>query len=1146
MAVRAVSLPDPPSPRFPSDPADASRAGDAGLDAVLEPMTRAAAAACQVPIAFVTLAGNADPWPVASTYLERGATASAPIQDDAPAFQARAALTTASGEALGFLCIADRQPRVPTEGQHAMLRHFAAATTVLLEAHRAAALASRRVQAAEQRVATILKDVPAMLHSIDADGVLIAVSDAWLRELDLERDAVIGRRIVEFLTPASQRHALGTGIPGLFATGRTDVVDVQMVRSDGEVIDVQVSAFVERDEAGVAAGSISVSQNITLRRQAEGALREERERMARILEGTDAGTWELNIHTGETLHNARWAEMAGYTLAELGKTTGATWRGLMHPDDLPVAVAHCIEHFEGKSAYYRMECRIRHKSGAWLWILDRGRVSARDADGKALWMHGTRTDITARKHAEEALRASQQFLERVGQVAGIGGWALDCATGRLSWSDATRRLLEIDDDDFKPKLENVLMLARAEARGVLAEAIERSVATCASFDLELPFVTARGRPLWARAVATVESLDGKAIRLVGALQDVTRRKQMECDLAEQRELLQVTLESIGDAVITTDNDSVVQWLNPAAERMTGWQRSEATGRTLADVYVIVDETTRASEVDPVARCLRDARIATTADAITLISRTGVEFGIEDSASPIRGADGQAHGAVLVFHDVSEQRRLNREMSHRATHDPLTGLVNRSEFETRLARTLVHTHDDVGSALLYIDLDQFKIVNDTCGHDAGDRLLRQISAILGHCVRSHDTLARLGGDEFGVILEHCGLVDAERIAQKMCDEMDAFRFVHDGRRFRVGTSIGLVPIDRRFTTTKTLLQAADASCYAAKEGGRNRVHLWFDSDQMLKARQGDTQWVSRIENAIDEDRFELYGQRIEPIDGPSDRLHVEVLLRLRDPQGELILPHAFLPAAERFHLSTRIDRWVVRRVFAYLDRIGHDEAIGLVSVNLSGPSLGDHAFRRDVLAMLESATFDCRKLCFDITETSAITHLDEARTFIESVRALGVHVALDGLARRHRFWRIADLGTGTGVLALAAAKRWPTARVVASDIDPVAVAVARANVRENGVRLGRGRGAIDLVVSAGAENRRLRGPFDLVTANILAAPLIAMASAVTATLAPGGVLVLAGLLTTQARHVAAAYMARGCRLIDRRDDGEWPTLVLQRN
>ena len=886
-----------------------------------------------------------------------------------------------------------RRPSRATRGD------LAAIETRLLEAHREAAIATRRAEVAERRVATILKDMPAMLHSIDADGILLAVSDAWLRELGLTRDAVIGRPVFEFLTPASQRHALDTSIPGLFATGRTDLVDLQMVRSDGAILDVQVSAFLERDAAGQALGSISVSQNITLRRQAESALRDERERMARILEGTDAGTWELNIDTGETLYNARWAEMAGYTLAELGKTTGATWRGLLHPDDLPIAVAHCIEHFEGKAAYYRMECRIRHKSGAWLWILDRGRVSARDADGRALWMHGTRTDITARKHAEEALRASQDFLERVGRVAGIGGWAIDCETGRLSWSDATRRLLEIDDD-FKPKLENVLRFVEPAGRDVLEQAIHRSVASCSGFDLELPFVTARGRAIWARAVGTVESVDGKAIRLVGALQDITRRKEMERDLAENRELLQVTLESIGDAVITTDNDSVVQWLNPAAERMTGWQRSDAVGRALTDVYTIVDETTGASKLDPVARCLWNATIATTADEITLISASGVAYGIEDSASPIRGADGQVHGAVLVFHDVSEQRRLNREMSHRATHDPLTGLVNRSEFETRLSRRLANANDAVGHALLYIDLDQFKVVNDTCGHDSGDRLLRQVSAILGHCVRGHDTLARLGGDEFGVILEHCGLMDAERVAQKMCDEMDAFRFVHDGRRFRVGTSIGLVPVDRRFTTIKALLQAADASCYAAKEGGRNRVHTWFDSDQMLKVRQGDTQWVSRIETAIDEDRFELFGQRIEPIDGPSDRLHLEVLLRLRDPQGELIMPAAFLPAAERFHLATRIDRWVVRRVFEHLDRIGHAEAVGLVSVNLSGQSLGDTAFHRDVLALLESATFDRRKLCFDIAETSAITHLDEARAFIEAVRTLGVHVALD------------DFGAGT--------------------------------------------------------------------------------------------------------------------------------------
>ena len=449
--------------------------------------------------------------------------------------------------------------------------------------------------------------------------------------------------------------------------------------------------------------------------------------------------------------------------------------------------------------------------------------------------------------------------------------------------------------------------------------------------------------------------------------------------------------------MTTDTDSIVQWLNPVAERLTGWTKADAVGRPLHDVFVIVDDDTRAPCENPVARCLDQSRSIDVAGQVTMIARDRSEYGIEDSASPIRDAAGNVLGAVLVFRDVSEQRRLNQEMTHRATHDHLTGLLNRSEFESRLSRLI----DEIGmepspNALLYIDLDQFKLVNDACGHAAGDELLRQVTRILRTSVRAHDTLVRLGGDEFGVLLEHCEMQHAERVAQKICDQMDAFRFVHDdGRRFRVGASIGLVPVDERWSNSKTLMQAADAACFAAKDGGRNRVHAWAEADQTATSRHGDMQWVSRMELALDENRFELFGQRIDPIDGREAGLHFEVLLRLREANGTLVMPGAFLPAAERFHMANRLDRWVVRKAFEWLryttvERID----VGMMSINLSGQSLGDRAFHRDIVDMLRSARFDVRRVCFEVTETAAITHLADARTFIEEVRSFGVKVALD--------------------------------------------------------------------------------------------------------------------------------------------------------
>jgi diguanylate cyclase (GGDEF)-like protein len=438
-------------------------------------------------------------------------------------------------------------------------------------------------------------------------------------------------------------------------------------------------------------------------------------------------------------------------------------------------------------------------------------------------------------------------------------------------------------------------------------------------------------------------------------------------------------------------------MNPVAERLTGCSYASGYNRQLEDVFRVVDEETRAASIDPVGTCLSRQEVVNAPKNCVLISRSGAEFGVEASAAPIRDAQASILGAVLVFHDVSEQRRLNREMRYRASHDELTNLVNRGEFESRLKRSLAKAHDgDDEYSLLYIDLDEFKLVNDACGHVVGDEFLRQVTSLLKSCVRVHDTLARLGGDEFGVILEHCPVSQAQHVAQKICDQMEDFRFVHEARRFRVGASIGLVAIDQRWSNTEDLLHAADSSCAAAKEAGRNRVHVWLDTGGVTTVRRKQARWASRLEQALDEDRFLLYGQRIVPIGRSSAGLHFEVLLRLQESDGvTIVTAGAFLPAAERFHMATRIDRVVVRKVFEWMEAAGGLlSGVEMVALNLSGQSVTDRAFHRDVAKWIDSAPFDVRKLCFEITETAAVTRLSDAAAFIVEMRERGVRIALD--------------------------------------------------------------------------------------------------------------------------------------------------------
>jgi diguanylate cyclase (GGDEF)-like protein/PAS domain S-box-containing protein len=663
------------------------------------------------------------------------------------------------------------------------------------------------------------------------------------------------------------------------------------------------------------------------------------------------------------------------------------------------------------------EFRVALPNGVERVVHMRARPVLSDGDfGEVIGFVGSSEDITQRKQQEEALRKSRHFLDRTGKLAGVGGWEVDLDNGAVHWSDETSQLHGMPVG-HRPGMQEALDFYAPEARPVITAAVERCIAGGGGWDLELPLIRADGRAIWVRVMGAAECVDGRAVRLAGAFQDVSERvaerlalvaakerisrdaaeaRRLSEDLAEQHELLRVTLQSIGDAVITTDAAARVVWMNPVAERLTGWDSTEAKGWPLARVFHILNEQTREVAPNPIAACLVSGSTAGLAQHTLLVARNGAEYGIEDSASPIRNERGDILGAVLVFHDVTEQRRLSGEMSYRATHDALTGLVNRTEFEQRLRRLVQQAHgDDSEHALLFIDLDQFKLVNDACGHPAGDALLQQVAKLLTETARARDTLARLGGDEFAIILEKCSAEQAKRVAQEICDRMDDFRFQHDERRFRIGASIGLVPVDARWFSTDAIMQAADTSCYAAKEAGRNRVHTWFDTDAAMHTRHGEAQWASRIEQALDEDRFELFHQRIVALAPTANGIHAEVLLRLRDDGGNLVAPGAFLPAAERFHLATRIDRWVLKRAIGWMVDQGDLAQIESLCINLSGQSVSDRAFHAWAIGLLVAAGPDVsNRVCLEITETAAVTNLADAALFIEQLRGVGVRVALD--------------------------------------------------------------------------------------------------------------------------------------------------------
>jgi diguanylate cyclase (GGDEF)-like protein/PAS domain S-box-containing protein len=494
----------------------------------------------------------------------------------------------------------------------------------------------------------------------------------------------------------------------------------------------------------------------------------------------------------------------------------------------------------------------------------------------------------------------------------------------------------------------------------------------------------------------VRDKQGRVTGYEGTLTDITERKKAETAVFQAKERAQITLQSIGDAVITTDSDGRIDYMNPVAESLTGWENREAQSQLIGDVLTVVDELTRESRESPIMRCLREGQMLGLTEHTVLVNRRRQELAIQDSAAPIRDRAGNLIGAVMVFHDVSKERRLHRALHYQASHDALTGLINRREFENRLTAAVENARQDADSrhALLYLDLDQFKLVNDTCGHPAGDQLLKQITGVLQSRVRNGDTLARLGGDEFGILLQSCSLDQALRIAEGLRQAIREFRFIWQDSVLEVGVSIGIVEITKETPTVATVMSAADVACYSAKDLGRNRVQLYKPDD--VPERHREMHWVSKLARACDESRFELFFQPIVPIGATlHEREHFELMLRLRDESGALVTPAEFIPAAERYNVMPSIDRWVVRQA---LDRLVHRIGSGVkpftIAVNLSGTSLNDERFLEYLIAELSNNELAAGAMCFEITETAAIANLGNVVHFMRELKSRGCHFALD--------------------------------------------------------------------------------------------------------------------------------------------------------
>ncbi|MBX2881454.1 MAG: EAL domain-containing protein [Granulosicoccus sp.] len=902
-------------------------------------------------------------------------------------FYAGAQLTLNDGSTVGSLCVIDRQPRTLTEKQKNILNHLAEITAQALQSNKTA----RQLSESEALFRALRAASPLGIFVTDSKGHCTYTNARWHSIFGIDEASAMGDGWTSTLHPDDKRRIASDWPRTGFLEQSLDC-EIRIQRADGSLVYARLLTQPTLNAAGEVTGHVGSVDDITKQRVQEQALRESELLLKHTGALADVGGWAYEIATGELTWSEQSCRIHGVPVNYEPSLNDAI--GFYTEEAQPV-IRDTVQNAIDNGVGWDIELSMIRADGELIWVQSVGNVEY--DNGSPVRLFGALQNVTHKVNQRHAIEAAHDRMALATESGSIGIWEWDIVQDELSWTPLMYELYGLRPSDTPLTYDTWRNSVHPDDLSAAETNLKKAIATGVDFDDQFRIVRPDGEVRHLRATARLaRNASGAALRLVGVNWDVTPMRSLTSELAEQHELLHVTLRSIRDAVITTDASGNIAWLNPTAEEMTGWSVEDATSCHINQAFHILNSNTREIAPYPIEACLQQGHSVALGSNAVLLSRDGNEFGIEASAAPIRNEQGDILGAVLVFRDVTEQRRLSSEMTYRATHDSLTDLSNRAEFEYQVSIALKEAEaTGTEHAVLFVDLDQFKLVNDACGHSVGDLLLQQVAKLLRACTREGDIVARLGGDEFGVLLKYCAIQPAESIAQELCNQMDVFRFAHEKRRFRIGTSIGLVPLDNRWHDVSDIMQAADIACYAAKDAGRNRVHIWYDTDKNISTRTADMKWATRLELALDNDRFELCAQLLSDLSNNSTALHLEVLLRMRADNGALVSPAMFLPAAERFHMATRIDRWVLEHGIEKLLALPDPSRISTMYINLSGQSIGDIVFHRDAIELLKNAgPIACERICVEITETAVITNMADATIFIDQLHDLGIKVALD--------------------------------------------------------------------------------------------------------------------------------------------------------
>ncbi len=724
--------------------------------------------------------------------------------------------------------------------------------------------------------------------------------------------------------------------------------------------------------------------DITVRKQVEHSLRQSEEKYRLLAENVSDVVWVRDMDLKLTYISPSVERLSGFTVAEKLAQS-------LEESMTPSSLAAMKSLFEQQVALERSDSadparaltvnfELYHKDGST--CLTECSVSfLRHADGNAIGIIGVNRDITERIQAQEFQRQSEEKYRTLVESSPYCIHQIDQDGRFISMNRAGLEMINEQD-------ENIIIgqhYLNAVCDGDKERITELLAAAYAGEYREFEFCS-KGGHYFSSNFVPIRDAEGKVDRLLGITLDITERKKSE----ESLQKLSRAVEASSSAVIITDIQGQIEYVNPKFYEITGYSRAEVIGNN--------PRLLQSGETPQIVYTDLWQTISTGGEwkgEFHNRKKDGSLYWARNSISGVRNAEDVVTHFICIQDDVTHEYELTEKLSYQASHDLLTGLINRREFERRIDRLLLTAvHNSHEHALCYMDLDQFKVVNDTCGHTAGDEMLRQIATLLQKTVRQRDTLARLGGDEFGILMEHCSLKDAQRAATSVLEALQEYQFSWEGYSFSVGVSIGVVSLADVPPNMTELLKSADAACYVAKDMGRNRIHVYNCEDSEISLRHGQMQWVNRINHALEQDRFCLFAQAIVPLENHSGK-HYELLIRMLDEDGDTIPPGAFLPAAERYTLMSKIDRWVINEGFDFLESQQQFlDGIESVAINLSGQSLAEEDFQNFVIGKFRSSPIPPGKICFEITETAAITSLSVATVFIAKMKVMGCRFALD--------------------------------------------------------------------------------------------------------------------------------------------------------